>query len=403
MKIKPDFIDTFKGSYLAGGAILSMATKTNISDYDIYPKSNEALLDILYYLMDDSDWFIVNITDKAITFKTNSFINDKGDRLIIQIMTYDTFETPEKIFEHFDFSVCMAAFDYDTEKYIFHENFYPDIASKTIRFNPKTKYPLNSILRIQKYKEKGYYTSKPELLKMILTSIQKGMPNSWEELEKEIGGTYGKEITLNASDKECTYENIIEILDEISHCGFIQKDKSEEYRDIDINMLEYIYSNKNVEYIETSSGECFSVLNGKIDHNITNIIKEKQLKPNDLKIDKSKFIKIDNFTMYGYKQVKITEENKYKPKVYPNNKIEYELNKETIYENYPYLFVFDKIENGYRSENERYIGVSYSTSDIRKLTTYNETTVSKLKVEQEFLLAEEVKEWLQKNNMQNGV
>jgi hypothetical protein len=82
MKIKPDFIDIFKGSYLAGGAILSMATKTNISDYDIYPKSNEALLDILSYLMDDSDFFIVNITDKAITFKINSFINDKDGTTI---------------------------------------------------------------------------------------------------------------------------------------------------------------------------------------------------------------------------------------------------------------------------------------------------------------------------------
>ena len=78
-KMSPDLDDAITGCFLAGGAILSQVTKTDIADYDLYPKSKKALLDILCYFMEDcSDtMFIVNITDKAITFKHNKLLNSK--------------------------------------------------------------------------------------------------------------------------------------------------------------------------------------------------------------------------------------------------------------------------------------------------------------------------------------
>lgn len=87
-----------KGCYLAGGAILSVVTKKEVSDYDIYPKSKENLIDIFFHL-EDEGCFVVNVSDRAITWKSNSVTNDKGERAIIQVMTFDEFDSPNKIFD----------------------------------------------------------------------------------------------------------------------------------------------------------------------------------------------------------------------------------------------------------------------------------------------------------------
>ena len=254
------------GCYLAGGAILSTVTKTEISDYDLYPKSKEAMI-TLFYLLQDSNCFVVNYSDRAVTWKCNDIVKDNGERGIIQVMTFDTFESPEKIFDFFDFSVCMGAFDTDTLEYHFHKDFWPSVASRTLYFNPMTKYPLNSLTRVSKYTSKGYYLPKTESIKMSLAVINSGMPTSWEELEAAIGGSYGRQIKIAVTDKEFSYEAALEILDDlVLDIDVVTEpyDKIKaEHLEVSVNgsnvpILTVPYSNNNMN----SSAKTYKIVNG---------------------------------------------------------------------------------------------------------------------------------------------
>lgn len=239
------------GCYIAGGAILSLVTKTEINDYDIYPKSLEDFGDILEFLTSECNCYIMNVSDRAVTLKSNDLVKTDGTRTIVQVMFFDWFDTSQKIFDKFDFTVCMAAFDCDTKTYEFHPDFYPDVASKTLRFNDNTSFPVASLIRTQKYNKKGYHLGKAEMLKMSLCVAKHGLPSSWKELEKQIGGTYGRQIKLDTKGLIYTYENAINLLSDINLNIYYVEDLS----DSDPSFNEYVqdiinyFTNENKEYI----------------------------------------------------------------------------------------------------------------------------------------------------------
>lgn len=214
---------SIKGCYTAGGAVLSEVTKTPINDYDIYPKNNEGLLNAISYLLEDEGGFVVGHTDKALTIKTNQVDLKTNLRTIYQIILTDFYPTAESIFEHFDFTVCMAAYDGDTEQLEVHPKFWQDVASRTLRFHMGTLFPLNSLLRIKKYTDRGYFLPKSEHIKMILAAAKKGIPNSWEEFEAQIGGIYGKTVVLDENAKQTAFsiEAAVEILDKVSEFAYL--------------------------------------------------------------------------------------------------------------------------------------------------------------------------------------
>lgn len=204
------------GCYIAGGSVLSAVTRTEIADYDIYPKNKQALLDVCMTLA-DANTYVVSVTDRAITFKSNDIIMDNDERAVFQVMRFADTDTPDKIFSAFDFTVCMGAYDCDTKQYTFHDDFWPDVASKSLRFNPGTKFPLNSLIRIQKYIKKGYTAGKGEIAKIALAVANKGMPTSWTELEQQLGGIYGRELKLKVEDTPFSFEAAIEILSDLDY------------------------------------------------------------------------------------------------------------------------------------------------------------------------------------------
>lgn len=216
MKIKSVNAIDVKGCYIAGGSVLSRVTKTEIADYDVYPKTKEALLNTCIGLLDDGA-FVVNISDRAVTFKHNNVVSDNGERAIVQVMRFDEFTNPEKIFEFFDFTVCMGAYDCDDDTWHFQEDFWADVAAKTLRFNPKTKYPLASLIRTAKYQKKGYHLNKGESAKIGLAVASHGLPTSWDELESQIGGVYGKSIKVEVGEEEFSIEQAHEILSDLEY------------------------------------------------------------------------------------------------------------------------------------------------------------------------------------------
>lgn len=239
-----------KNCFIAGGAILSSVTKTDINDYDIYPKNFDGFVDVLYSLRENGA-YVVSLTDRAITYICNHVHDRNGNRVTAQVMLFDWFDTPKKIFDYFDFTVCMAAYDCDTNEYTFHDKFYPDVASKTLRFNHNTKYPLGSLIRVQKYKNKGFNIGKLEYAKIALAICQRGMPRSWRELEAQIGGIYGKELSLQTEGIEYSYENAIEVLSNMDlDIGNYMSDNSENYSKMTIEDIVSCYETSFDKFIE---------------------------------------------------------------------------------------------------------------------------------------------------------
>jgi hypothetical protein len=85
-------------------------------------------------------------------------------------------------------------------------------ALKSLKYNPKTAYPMVSALRVQKYLDKGYTISKLEMMR-IITSVSAISLTSWEEAEDHLGGMYGQTITQITKDVgDFSIEALLEIL-----------------------------------------------------------------------------------------------------------------------------------------------------------------------------------------------
>lgn len=178
-----------RGAFIAGGALLSAFTGQPIKDADMYFKSKEDFIAAVEQAYDENLWCVA-ATDRAVTFAS-------GDK-IIQLMHFDFFETAEEIFDAFDFTVCMAAYDMDEEKFIFHEDFLKHAAQRFLRFHNGTRYPYGSLLRVLKYQQRGYTIGKSDMLRIALCCSQIEI-NSWDELARAVGGQYGEKAKVDES------------------------------------------------------------------------------------------------------------------------------------------------------------------------------------------------------------
>lgn len=175
-----------KGAFIAGGALTSAFTSSPINDVDIYFKTKEDFVEAIHQAYDENLWCVA-ATDRAVTFAR--------DACIVQLMHFDFFESAARVFDAFDYTVCMAAYDIDAESFIFQEDFMKHAAQRKLSFHSGTRYPYNSLLRVLKYQQRGYTISKADLLRIGLT-CQRVPVDSWESLADAIGGLYGEKALL---------------------------------------------------------------------------------------------------------------------------------------------------------------------------------------------------------------
>jgi hypothetical protein len=166
---------------VAGGTITSLFTNNEINDIDVYGRCNEDVVGFMTEVVEDGSW-IVSHTHKATQFSYNS--------LPVQLIHYQYFNRVEDIFDSFDFTVCMGAFDFKTEEFILHPDFLKHNSQRILKFNPNTSFPIISALRVQKYENKGYKISKPEFIRIALACMNLNI-TSYEELKDHLGGLYG--------------------------------------------------------------------------------------------------------------------------------------------------------------------------------------------------------------------
>lgn len=177
---------------LAGGAITSLFTNKEINDFDIYLTSNESLSQIFANIFGVSEDEYLQPYDLITKFATkrSMLCIDKYAQAKIQIIHYSVHENIDSIFKSFDFEHVMGAFDFATEEFVFHENFMKTNAQRLMQFNPATDFPITSMMRVQKYKERGYTISKAQMLRIAFTIANKEYA-SWEDVKSEISGLYG--------------------------------------------------------------------------------------------------------------------------------------------------------------------------------------------------------------------
>jgi len=111
----------------------------------------------------------------------------------------------------------MGAFDLDTEKFAFHENFLLHCSQRFLSFNINTKFPYASAWRVRKYEEKGYTIGKMEYFK-ILMACQKSPINSWEDLKEQVGGVYGESMEL-PTDEDFSFQGAIKVISNMRPIG----------------------------------------------------------------------------------------------------------------------------------------------------------------------------------------
>lgn len=194
------------GAFIAGGCLTSAFTGKDINDVDIYFKTKKDFIEAVGNAYDERFWCVA-ASDRAITFADG--------QNIIQLMHFDFFENAEAIFDAFDFTIVMAAYDIDAKDFVFHDDFLKHAAQRFLRFHSGTRYPYGSLMRVLKYQQRGYTIGKGDLLRIGL-SLNKVELNSWEDLAKAIGGQYGEKALIE-TDKAFSMDAAIELFQDYVH------------------------------------------------------------------------------------------------------------------------------------------------------------------------------------------
>lgn len=173
--------------WIAGGAILSIFTGEEVNDVDVFFRSKEDVFNVINAR--SGNWYFTkwSATTKDIIRKP------------VQLVYKNTFSSVEEIFKTFDFSVCCAAYDCETEEFVFGDTFFEDVMSRTIHFNHHTDGAIMTLPRIVKYQERGYSFPKPELMKVGLTLANYNL-QSWDDVSNVLSGTYGSSFSSLADD-----------------------------------------------------------------------------------------------------------------------------------------------------------------------------------------------------------
>lgn len=235
---------------IAGGTITSLFCNREINDIDVYFRDEDSVISFLSEIWDEGR-YIVSLTKKA----TQLMYGD----INVQLIHFQYFNNPEEIFNTFDFTSCMAAFDFATEEFTLHPDFLKHNSQRILKFNSDTAFPIVSLLRVQKYEVKGYTISKPEFIRIILTCMNLNI-DSYDELKEQLGGMYGVNYDKLFEDVEDNDFDLQTAVDKIANISlseeYFKKPVSLEFGDLD-DILDTI-SKKPKQVLEVN-GKLFKI------------------------------------------------------------------------------------------------------------------------------------------------
>jgi len=200
--------------FIAGGAVTSLFSGKDINDIDVYFKDYDSLNLVLRNLfgtndMEESEFFDLSSFSLIYTNHTKKSILFTKDGLNLQLIYFKFFNEAKDIFDTFDFTINMGAYDCAKEDFVFHDDFIKDVAQRRLVVNPNTSFPIISLLRIDKYRQRGYQISRKDFVNLCLATNRLTIDN-WEHLADAIGGMYGYSYTdLFDTTKEFSIDEAI--------------------------------------------------------------------------------------------------------------------------------------------------------------------------------------------------
>lgn len=223
---------------IAGGAITSVFTNRPINDIDVYLRSEADFLKLIDQI-NNTQTRIVDFTKKAILLL-------HGESKV-QLIVFDYFQDAAAVFDAFDFSCVMGAYDMRVGQFRFHPEFFYANSTRTLKFHTGTRYPLVSLMRVQKYTGRGYKISNAELTKIALAVAALNI-DSHEELLDHMGGMYGTLLAEDIFDlsKPFDLETVMSELNEDMFVNVPNKTKGT----VDLHELLYAVAGIQREYFE---------------------------------------------------------------------------------------------------------------------------------------------------------
>ena len=231
---------------IAGGCIRSIFCNAEINDVDIYFRNKE---DALSFISDIKGCTtLVNYTDKSALF-----LHGNGtEKIKLQVIFFDYFESCDDVFNAFDFYCCMGAYDFSTDSFHFHDRFFADNCSKIINVNANTRFPLISMLRVEKYKKYGYTISDFEIMKIAL-AISNTDIESWEDASTHMGGMYGVNIDKIFDTKKPFSKK--EVLDQLSNdIPFFKEENPLDFSAKSFDELYFIIKKEKIYFYPITDG-----------------------------------------------------------------------------------------------------------------------------------------------------
>lgn len=184
-------------AYIAGGTITSLYSNREINDIDVYFRDEKSAIKFIARMIEDNGAWVVSHTNKA----TQMSYSNGSETIDVQAIHFNYFESTGQLFDSFDFSAVMGAFDFLSDEFIFGDEFLKHNSQRILKFNSNTSYPIVSMLRVQKYEERGYKISKAEFIRIILTCMNLDI-QSYDDLKEHLGGMYGESFDSLFKDIE---------------------------------------------------------------------------------------------------------------------------------------------------------------------------------------------------------
>lgn len=201
---------------LVGGALTSILTNKDINDFDIYFKKKADLCKFLHeakYEVAGGQYRFICNTDKSVTFSL------QGSDITLQLIHQNYYKNIDKVFEDFDFTINMVGYDFGEDEFVYHEEAMQHLAQRKLIVNTNTKFPLISVLRVQKYLDRGYSISKKEMLRLLLSISQLNL-TSYDDVIKQLGGMYSVNMD-KVFDKNVMF-SMDNVIDQLTSYDFDQ-------------------------------------------------------------------------------------------------------------------------------------------------------------------------------------
>jgi hypothetical protein len=238
------------------------------------------------------------------------------------------------------------------------------------------------MMRLSKYRAKGYTLPTSEMVRMSLTLMQSRLPTSWDELEAVIGGTYGQQVKLHTDGKEFSVQAAIDLFDDLN-VDLLYPDTSTDYSGFSADDFEMAFTDEKVyKFTRPEKDSWFSSIgprealmstDGRVIVDSGNAIKLRDM----LKRESFETAPSD-MMVYGYKTLNELPDGTLENSV-NRKKIKYAVGEWTEEPVSPHIFVHTKSSHSHGAGNTKKYKVGFLLSDVVTMNG-TETTVKKLKV-----------------------